>query len=111
MKATISWWNLDQSAQTVDSLRGYLTAEGVSPWEAVAGMHSKAWISDRASNRWGAVVIWDCAEAMSQPLPPNRATELIGYPPSVRVTFDVEALIEENITRHWLVDEALKDVP
>lgn len=102
MKATISWWNLDRSSHTIESLRKYLRDEGVEPWEAVQGMHSKAWICDPANNLWGAVALWNDADAMKQPLPPNRASELIGYPPSVRHTFDVEALVQDRHAVHWL---------
>jgi hypothetical protein len=94
MKATISWWNLDRSDQTVDSLRAYLRDEGVQPWEAVAGLGLKLWIADRDTNRWGAVMLWESADAAERPLPPNRANELIGYPPAQRVSFDVEATVE-----------------
>lgn len=106
MKATISWWSLDGSAQTIDSLRTYLRDEGVAPWEALRGMHSKFWISDRASNLWGAVVLWDSADAMRQPLPPNRAMELIGHPPMVRVVCDVEALVQDRVRTRWLTPTA-----
>lgn len=109
MKATISWWNLDQSTQTIDSMRAHLTEEGVASWEALRGMHSKFWISDRANNLWGAVVLWDSVDAMRQSLPPNRATELIGYPPSLRSVFDVEVLIEDNRAGRWLVADALEE--
>lgn len=102
MKATISWWNLDRSSQTIESLRRYLQDEGVEPWEALRGMHSKAWISDPENNLWGAVVLWQDAEAMEQPLPPNRALELIGYAPLLRHTFDVESLVQEQRVMHWL---------
>jgi len=95
MIATISWWNLERSAQTIESLRSYLHGEGVAPWEAIAGMRMKFWMSDPANNLWGAVVLWEHHEAMSQSLPPNRATELIGYPPTWRSSFDVEALIDQ----------------
>ena len=101
MIATISWWNLDRSAQTIESLRGYLHGEGVAPWEAIAGMRTKFWISDPANNLWGAVVLWEHHEAMSQSLPPNRATELIGYPPTWRSSFDVEALIDQGSPTAW----------
>jgi hypothetical protein len=104
MKATISWWNLEQSGQSIESLRTYLKAEGVAPWEAVQGMRSKIWISDPVSKLWGAVVVWDAPDAMRQPLPPNRALELIGYAPATRITFDVEASIEQNQIRHWLAE-------
>jgi hypothetical protein len=101
MIATISWWNLDRSTQTIESLRTYLHGEGVTPWEKIRGMRMKFWISDPANNLWGAVVLWEAPEAMSQSLPPNRATELIGYPPTWRSSFEVEALIDEGAHAEW----------
>ncbi|MGV9813970.1 hypothetical protein ACWDUG_04635 [Streptomyces cellulosae] len=94
MKATISWWDLTRSDQTIDSLRDYLRDEGVEPWTEVRGMRLKFWISDRATNRWGAVMLWDTDADLTAPKPPNRATELIGYPPTVRMLSDVEACVE-----------------
>ncbi|WP_431989739.1 hypothetical protein [Streptomyces albogriseolus] len=94
MKATISWWDLTGSGQTIDSLRAYLRDEGVEPWTEVHGMRLKFWISDRETNRWGAVMLWDSGADLTAPMPPNRATELIGHPPAVRMLSDVEALVE-----------------
>lgn len=94
MKATISWWDLSGSDQTIDSLRVYLRDEGVQPWTEVHGMRLKFWISDRQTNRWGAVMLWDATADLTAPMPPNRATELIGYPPTLRMATDVEAVVE-----------------
>lgn len=94
VKATIAWWDLDGCGQTIESLREYLRAEGVQPWGAVRGLRLKFWVSDPAGNRWGAVMLFESADDVRQPLPPNRAAELIGYPPTERVAFDVEATIE-----------------
>ncbi|MEF9907239.1 hypothetical protein [Streptomyces sp. P9-A2] len=94
MKATIAWWDLAGSGQTIDSLRVYLRDEGVEPWTEVHGMRLKFWISDRETNRWGAVMLWDSGADLTAPMPPNRATELIGYPPAVRMLSDVEAVVE-----------------
>ncbi|MGW6721300.1 hypothetical protein [Streptomyces sp. NPDC055886] len=94
MKATISWWDLAGSDQTIDSLRVYLRDEGVDPWEEIPGLRLKFWISDPATDRWGAVMLWDSAADLTAPMPPNRAAELIGYPPSVRMMSDVEAIVE-----------------
>lgn len=94
MKATISWWDLTGSGQTIDSLRVYLRDEGVEPWTEVHGLRLKFWISDRGTNRWGAVMLWDSDADLTAPMPPNRATELIGRPPTVRLASDVEALVE-----------------
>lgn len=94
MKATISWWDLTGSGQTIDSLRVYLRDEGVDPWTEIHGLRLKFWISDRETNRWGAVMLWDSDADLTAPMPPNRATELIGYPPTVRMMSDVEAIVE-----------------
>lgn len=94
MKASISWWDLTWSGQTIDSLREYLREEGVTPWEPVPGLRLKFWISDRATNRWGAVMLWERDDIDPATLPPHRAQELIGYPPQQRLRFDVEATVE-----------------
>jgi hypothetical protein len=94
MRATIAWWDLGESAQTIDSLRASLRDEGVEAWSQVPGLRLKFWISDPQTNRWGAVMLWDAAEAPAAALPPNRASELIGYPPTLRLLTDVEAVVE-----------------
>ncbi|MFJ4185405.1 hypothetical protein [Kitasatospora sp. NPDC089509] len=94
MIATISWWDLSGSDQTIDSLRVYLRDEGVEPWAGIDGLRLKIWISDRRTNRWGAVMLWESTADLTAPMPPNRATELIGYPPTLRMATEVEALVE-----------------
>ena len=94
MLTTIAWWDLSESAQTIDSLRSYLRNEAADAWAKVPGLLLKLWIADREGNRWGAVMLWESAAAAARPLPPHRALELIGYPPRVRVRFSVEAAIE-----------------
>ncbi|MBD2255420.1 hypothetical protein H6G14_29865 [Nostoc parmelioides FACHB-3921] len=93
MKATIAWWDLSQSHQTIDTLRDYLQNEGVLPWSGTEGMILKFWFSDRKTNRWGAVMLWASDADMSVPLPPNRATELIGYPPTERMSTELDAWV------------------
>jgi hypothetical protein len=94
VKATIAWWDLSESGQTIDSLRAQLREEGVEPWAQVSGLLLKFWISDGEKNRWGAVMLWDSTADLTAPLPPNRAAELIGYPPTDRMATDVEAVVE-----------------
>ncbi|WP_049572072.1 hypothetical protein [Streptomyces sp. SBT349] len=94
MKATIAWWDLTESEQTIESLREYLRDEGVTPWASVHGLRLKFWVSDPVGNRWGAVMLWEADGPGDQPLPPHKAVDLIGYPPTERVRFDVEATIE-----------------
>ena len=94
LSVSIAWWELDGSDETIDSLRAYLGDEGVEPWHEVPGLGLKLWFADRATNRWGAVMLWESADAADQPLPPNRANDLIGHPPALRASFDVEATVE-----------------
>jgi len=110
MKATIAWWDLSRSDHTIDSLRTHLRDEGVEQWTHVHGMRLKFWISDRGSNRWGAVMLWESTADPTAPLPPNRATELIGYPPTCRMTTDVEAVVEGLHAGH-LADRGLPFEP
>lgn len=93
MRATIAWWDLTESPQTIETLRDYLADEGIKPWETISGLVLKFWMSDPKTNRWGAVMLWDPMADLSAPLPPNRATELIGYPPTDRMSTDIEGLV------------------
>lgn len=96
MKATIAWWDLSQSDQTIETLRDYLRDEGVAPWHEIPGMVLKFWFSDPKTNRWGAVMLWASDADTTIPLPPNRATELIGYPPTDRMSVDVDAWVDND---------------
>lgn len=102
MKVIIALWNLDNSSQTIESLREYLRNGGVAPWESIKGLRLKLWISDANNNVWGAVLLWESAEYMTQKLPPHRAMDLIGYPPNIRFVFDVEATIEGDFSLQFL---------
>ncbi|MGK4581615.1 hypothetical protein [Kitasatospora sp. HPMI-4] len=95
MRAVVVWWDLDGSGQTVASLRSFLREEAVESWARVRGLRLKLWISDSEGGRerWGAIFLWESAEAAEQPLP-TRAGELIGRPPAHRSSFDVEATTE-----------------
>ena len=86
-------WNLADSKTTIDELRRYLRDESVDAFEEVEGLRFKAWISDEATERWGAVYVWESREAAAQQLR-SRARELIGKDPDVGEEFDVEATIE-----------------
>ncbi len=86
-------WNLADSKTTIDELRRYLRDESVDQFEEVPGLRFKAWISDEVTERWGAVYLWESAEAARQELP-----------------FDVEATIEgvfavEELSRRGLAFE------
>jgi hypothetical protein len=86
-------WNLADSKTTIHELRRYLRDESADAFADVSGLRFKAWISDEVTERWGAVYLWESAEAAEQELP-SRARELIGKDPDVGETFDVEATIE-----------------
>ena len=102
-------WNLADSQTTIEELRRYLRDESVDAFEDVPGLRFKAWISDQASERWGAVYLWESREDAEQELP-SRARELIGKDPDIGEEFDVEATIEgqflvEALSRRGLAFE------
>ena len=102
-------WNLADSQTTIEELRRYLHDESVDAFEDVPGLRFKAWFSDEATERWGAVYLWESAEAAKQDLP-SRARELIGKEPDIGEEFDVEATIEgefaiEELSRRGLAFE------
>jgi hypothetical protein len=86
-------WNLADSQTTIEELRRYLQDEAVDAFEDVDGLRLKTWISDAATERWGAIYLFESEEAARQPLP-SRARELIGKDPDIVEEFDVEATIE-----------------
>jgi len=86
-------WSLADSKTTIAELRRYLRAESVDAFEDVPGLRFKAWISDEVTERWGAIYLFESAEAAEQELP-TRARELIGKDPDVAELFDVEATVE-----------------
>jgi hypothetical protein len=79
-------WNLADSKTTLDELRHHLD----DAWEQAPGLRLRAWISDETTERFGAVELWESAEAAEQEVP-ERVRELIGKEPEVGETFDVEA--------------------
>jgi hypothetical protein len=85
-------WNLADTATTVEDLRDYLRDEAVDAFETVPGILFKAWISDAAGERWGAIYLFESAAAGDQPLP-TRARELIGKDPDIVEIFDLEASV------------------
>jgi hypothetical protein len=86
-------WNLADSQTTIGELRRYVRDEAVDAFADVQGLRFKAWISDEITERWGAVYLWESAEAAEQELP-SRARELIGRDPDIGETFDLEASVE-----------------
>jgi hypothetical protein len=102
-------WNLADSKTTIAELRRYLRDESVDAFSEVPGLRFKAWISDEATERWGALYVWESAEAARGELP-SRARELIGKEPDIAEEFDVEATVEgvfeiEELARRGLAFE------
>ena len=85
-------WSLVDSDATIADLRTYLRDESVDQFSEVPGLLFKAWVSDDATERWGAIYVWESLEASEQELP-SRARELIGKDPDVIEIFDLEATV------------------
>ena len=78
-------WNLADSKTTLDELRHHLDAAS----EQVQGLRFRAWISDEATERFGAIELWESAEAAEQEVL-GQVRDLIGKDPEVGEIFDVE---------------------
>jgi hypothetical protein len=88
-------WDLADSKTTIAELRRYLRDESVDAFADVPGLRLKSWISDEATERWGAIYVWESWEAAhALRADVSRARELIGKEPAVADWFDVEATIE-----------------
>jgi hypothetical protein len=103
-------WSLSDSKTSIGELRRYLRDESVDAFGELPGLRLKAWISDDATERWGAVYLFESVEAADQALP-GRVRELIGKDPDLVETFDVEATIEgrfadEELSRRGLAFES-----
>ena len=85
-------WSLADSLTTVAELRDYLRDEAVDAFAEVPGLLFKGWVSDETTERWGAVYLFESAEAAEQELP-SRARELIGKDPEIVEVFDLEASV------------------
>src|SRR5215218_10721265 len=85
-------WSLADSKTNVGELRRYLQDEAVDAFAELPGLLFKGWLSDEVTERWGAIYVWESAEAADQPLP-SRARELIGKDPDIAETFDLEATV------------------
>jgi hypothetical protein len=94
-------WSLADSKSTIEELRRYLRDESVDAFEEVEGLRFKAWLSDPAGDRWGAVYLFESVEAARQELP-SRARDLIGKEPDLVEEFDVEATIEGRYAEEQL---------
>jgi hypothetical protein len=97
MYCSIILWNLSVSTQTVASLRRYLRDEAVDAYAKVEGLRQKVWVSSTGPEGeiWGGVYLWDTLEAAYGGAPSvSSAMKLIGYMPTRRTYFSVEAATE-----------------
>jgi hypothetical protein len=106
-------WNLADSKTTIAELRRYLRDESVAQFEEVPGLRFKTWISDETTERWGAVYLWESAEAARHATHTGNSSpiEIIGKEPDIAEEFDVEATVEgafavEELSRRGLAFEA-----
>jgi hypothetical protein len=102
-------WNLADSKTTIHELRRYLRDESVDAFAEAPGLRFKVWVSDEATDRWGAVYLWESRQASEAPFF-SRARELIGKEPDIAEEFDVEATVEgrfevEELSRRGLAFE------
>ncbi len=97
-------WNLADTATSIEELRDYLRDGAVDAFASVPGILFKAWISDAAGERWGAIYLFESAAAADQPLP-SRARELIGKDPEIVEVFELEASVSvaEQLARLGVV--------
>lgn len=100
MRVDIAWWDLERSTATIDSLREHLRDGTVDQWAAVEGLRLKFWMADRDRNRWGAVMLWETERPAE--IPRNRAADIIGFPPTHRLSFAIEAVAEGAYTTEAL---------
>ncbi len=110
MHAVVVWWDLANTGRSITDLRQFLRDEAVDRFSGLPGLVLKTWISDAETERWGAIFLWESAEAAAQPIP-QRAAELIGAPPSQRLAFDVEASVEGTHTLASLAGHGLALTP
>jgi hypothetical protein len=99
--ASIILWDLSRSEQTVASLRTYLRDYAVDAYSRVDGLRLKLWISSTGpeggpeGETWGAIYLWDdWRSAYGRPPGVSRVVELIGYAPTRREYFSIEAAVE-----------------
>lgn len=105
MKAMIAWWDLTTSQQNGETLRDFIREEE-KHWADIPGLLLKVWVSDPATERWGAVLLWESEEAARNAVLPRSPAELIGHPLDFRSWFDVEAAVGSGVTLPWRASQA-----
>ncbi len=106
-------WELGPAAQgsraTIEELRDYLRERSIPRFEGMAGLRQKTWISNPETGRWGALYLFDTAEARqaaADAASGSPVVDLTGLTP-VYEMFDVEAVAEGVHAGHDLRDAGL----
>jgi hypothetical protein len=87
--ARLVLWSLADSKTRLAELRHHL------PEAAEPGLRFRAWISDETTERFGAIELWESAEAAERGIS-SRLRDLIGKDPEIGETFNVEELADER---------------
>ncbi|WFE28328.1 hypothetical protein O7623_03705 [Solwaraspora sp. WMMD791] len=98
MYAVVVWWDLAGSAQTIDSLHRRLPRQDRIGAGTDIPRHLVSWIHDRPGNRWGAVLMSESPDVVHWTVL-LAATELIGYPPTDRWSFELTPGTDEGTGR------------
>lgn len=98
MYAVVVWWDLAGSAQTIDSLHRRLPRQDRIGAGTDTPRHLVSWMHDRPGNRWGAVLMSESSDVVHWTVL-LAATELIGYPPTDRWSFELTPGTDEGAGR------------
>lgn len=90
MLIQLVWWDLTPDDPSIETLRGQLSDDVMQTWRQVKNLRSKSWVADTQLHRWGALMVWS-APPSAEDMPPNIAAELIGRPPTSRLSFMIES--------------------
>jgi hypothetical protein len=85
-------WSLADTTTSLDEIRARLPDE-VDGAEDVPGLRLKVWVSDEATDRFGAVELWESREA-AELASPGELHDVIGKRPDAGEELEVEATIE-----------------
>lgn len=83
-------------------MRSYLRDSAVESYATVPGLLQKIWVSSTGPEGeiWGGVYLWETwKDAYGRPPGISQAAELIGYRPTQRLYFSVEAATEGGAAR------------
>lgn len=93
------WWELTPKEPGIKQLQAQLEPTDLACWQRIDALQAKYWFMNETPPRWGAVMLWRTRKPALALLPLNKAAEMIGRPPDVRLQFTVAAsCLNESIT-------------